>query len=219
MGTYCPWYRGRTESRRGDTGMAKSDARRTKGQAKPGKERGAPGAVRAREDAKTDRGGGESSNQAVVGCPWGRSCSYPQCLCGVVVGGDYKPTFRCFEGFGQVGMEAGANNGGSERESTEAKGGEWPPSVFGRPGGPGVSELGAERNMQGGHPNRSVQWLEGWRAAQVTYDTLKSYQSERTEQQNREAKARTYRWAGAALLIGVTLGLFLPLAYQMVSRG
>ncbi len=42
---------------------------------------------------------------------------------------------------------------------------------------------------------------------------------ERGRRQDRKAARRTYRWAGTALLIGVALGLLLPLAYQMVSRG
>lgn len=211
--------------------MAKSDARRTKGQAKPGKERDPPGAVRAREDAKTDRGGGERSDQSVYEhkecpdsgeqcwtCPHGR-CKWLEAAALISFASHNKSAFGCTQSIGKMGMETGNDSGGSEREGTEAKGGERAAGVSKYFADPGHIPIGPELDVPRGDYDRGLHRAAGVGATGAAEDYFAAGYAVGCNEQDWPSARRTYRWAGAAFLIGLTLGLLLPLAYQMVSRG
>lgn len=204
--------------------MAKSDARRTKGQAKPGKERGAPGAVRAREDAKTGGGSGAGGGRVM-----GSICEY----CGKAQTDPKaelhwiecprawhdKQAIGRTESIGPVGMETGANSGRLIGEGTETKGGERAAGVSDWHPNQGAGNPFAERYVQGGDHIGGLQRAACERATPAWEDGYNFGYASGFDDQDWEAKTRASRKTIAALLIGLTLGLLLPLAYQMVSRG
>ena len=207
--------------------MAKSDTRRTKGQAKPRKERDPPGAVRKGEDATTGGGGGEGGRKAM-----GKWCAFARRNCAARLNGwvcfdackplrwDDQSAPRYTPGGEPVGMETGANSGRSVGEGAEAKGGEREADLPERGTSIEPRQIVAEQYLPRGYYYCGVQWAA--RLGVIVTHHCQYFGAGYAyglDEQERKAKNRTDRKAIAALLIGLTLGLLLPLAYQMVSRG
>lgn len=204
--------------------MAKSDTRRTKGQAKPRKERDPPGAVRKGEDAKTSGGSGEGGRESIF--RQYRGCATPALCAGIglcrwptICRHDQQKARRA-ESISPVGMETGANSGRPVGEGAEAKGGEREASVSERGTSIEPRQIVAEQYLPRGYYYCGVQWAA--RLGVIVTHHCQYFGAGYAyglDEQERKAKNRTDRKAIAALLIGFTLGLLLPLAYQMVSRG
>jgi len=116
-------------------------------------------------------------------------------------------------------MEAGNDSGQPIGESAKTEGGERAADLpWGRPGtvvGPFFSKPHIARGYHDSGLLRAAS-LGITGAEKTTFSWGYAFGADK---QIWKAASRTYRWAGAALLIGITLGLLLPLAYQMVSRG
>ena len=200
--------------------MAKSDTRRTKGQAKPRKERDPPGAVRKGKDAKTGGGGGACCDYLILDSEGGARWAHTgERAFQSLVPGNNKPEAGRTKSSGPVGMETGANSGRPVGEGAEAEGGEREAGLSDRSRSEEACGRIAEWDDFSRYYNRGIYRAESFGIAGDAKARFANGFAYGARQQDREAARYTRRWAGAALLIGITLGVLLPLAYQMVSRG
>jgi hypothetical protein len=119
-------------------------------------------------------------------------------------------------------MEAGNDSGQPSGESAKAEGGERAAGVSDGKASQGSSGFSTEstdpsRDYASCLHRDACRGIISGTSVELENVNLSFYFD--SEKQVWKAASRTYRWASAALLIGLTLGLLLPLAYQMVSRG
>jgi hypothetical protein len=195
--------------------MATSDRDRAKGQAKPRTKRSAPGTVRGGESAKGDWGRSKACDPEVLAAQVKLNERYRQWL----DDGDNEQAIRRAKSLGKVGMEAGNDSGQPSGESAKAEGGERAAGVFDGGADTVIGPISTQYSVSRSNYDRGVLRAAGLGTAQGAICVFAAGYASCADEQDWQAKVGANRRTYTALLIGITLGLLLSLAYQMVSRG